>query len=200
MKHKLNILTLTWLLLMAHGATSAYALDENTFTTWQAAYLKGIDGSESDLENAIRYFDNVSEAEPYDIFVNTYRGSLRSRMAQHVYMPWNKMKHVDAGSEFMDDALDEITEIHERQTLGGTAISFRMKLVVAHTYSRFPRFLNRYQDAKDLVTDLLASPQLATASTDAKNSLYGLAAAIAEDDGDKTKQSDYLSHIVVVPD
>jgi len=170
-------------------------MQENQFTEAHSIYMKAVDGNESDVKKATDYFNKLSESEPYDIFVQTYRGSLESIMAQHVYMPWNKMKHVDAGSEHMDNALDEISETHDIQTLGGTPLSFRMKLIAAHTYFQFPRFLNRYQDAKDLVADLLESPQLENTSIESKNSLYQLAAAMAEEDGNKQKQSEFLSKI-----
>lgn len=174
---------------------SAHAMDEALFTKSHTIYLQGIDGSEADLEKSIDYFDKLLESSPFDSFVNVYRGSLRSRMAQHVLMPWSKMKHVDAGSELMDDAIENINEIHDTQAIGGTTLSFRMKLISAHTYFRFPRFLNRYQDAKDLVADLLESPQLDDTGTEAKNSLYQLAAAMAEEDGDEQRQADFLAKI-----
>jgi len=181
------------LLLMTSFAIPAHAMNDSEFTTLHSIYMKGINGSENDLKNAISHFEHLPSPAPYDIFINTYRGSLRTSMAQHVYMPWNKMGHVDAGSELMDNALDEITEIHETQTLAGTALDFRMKLVVAHTYFRFPRLLNRFQDAKDIVAELLESLQRTTANTEAKNSLYKLAAAIAEEDGDAEKKAEFLS-------
>jgi len=176
-------------------ATSANAMQESQFTDALKIYLTAVDGDEGDVKKASDYFNKLSESEPFDIFVQTYRGSLESIMAQHVFMPWNKMKHVDAGSELMDTALDATSEIHDTQTLGGTALSFRMKLVTAHTYFRFPKFLNRHQDAKDLVADLLESSQLENASVETKNSLYELAAAMAKDDDDKQKQSEFLSKI-----
>ena len=187
---------LLFLCLICSSTVSVYAMDENMFSKSHAIYMKGIDGSESDLEKAIEYFDKLSVSAPFDIFVNTYRGSLRSRMAQHVLMPWSKMKHVDAGSELMDNAIDDISEVHDSQTIGGTTLSFRMKLTAAHTYFRFPRFLNRYQDAKDLVADLLESPNLETTSQEAKNNLYGLAAEIAEEDGDEQKKAAFQAKII----
>ncbi len=193
--YSMKICTLLLLVSTFGFFTSANAIQENQFSEAHSIYMTAVNGNESDVKKATEYFNKLSESEPYDIFIQTYRGSLESMMAEHVFMPWNKMKHVDAGSELMDDALDEISELHDTITLGETALSVRMKLIVAHTYFRFPRFLNRYQDSKDLVSDLLESANFNNASTETKNSLYQLAAAIAEDDGNKIIQSEFLIKI-----
>ncbi len=191
----MKIYTFLLLVLTSSFVTSPNAMQESQFSEAHSIYMTAVDGSESDVKKAANYFEKLSVTEPFDTFIQTYKGSLESLMATHVFMPWNKMKHVDAGSELIDNALDEISEIHNIQTLGGTTLSFRMKLVAAHTYFRFPRFLNRYQDAKDLTTDLLESPQLESASVESINSLYQLAAAMAEEEDNKQKQSEFLSKI-----
>ena len=186
---------LSLLILAIIFANTAYALDENQFLKANEIYMAAVDGNEKDIVNASNYLNTLSESAPYDSLIQTYLGSLESMMGEHVYMPWNKMKHVEKGSEQMDDALDEMDTQHDTAMLGGTPISIRMKIIAAHTYFRFPGFLNRYQDAKDLVADVFESPIFQTSSIESKNSIYELAAAMAEQDDDKKSQADYLAKI-----
>ncbi|HEB63403.1 MAG TPA: hypothetical protein ENJ07_02865 [Gammaproteobacteria bacterium] len=95
----------------------------------------------------------------------------------------------------MDDALDEMTEIHDTTQLNGTSLSIHIRLNIAHSYFSFPDFLNRYQDSKDLISEILESPQFKSANIEIKNSTYELAAAMAKKDGDKQKQTAFLSKI-----
>ncbi len=190
---KIKFLFMLYLLLGFISA--ANAMDERLFKEADAIYMSAVDGDEDQVERAIEYFDGLNESAPYDLLVKTYRGSIETLMAAHVFMPWNKMKHAELGAEMMDDALDELAAEHDSTTLGGTALSVRMRLIAAHTFFRFPRFLNRYQDSKELVADILASAQFKKSSTNSKNSLYGLAALMAEADGDKQKQAEFLGKI-----
>ena len=175
--------------------STAYALDDNNFKESHDIYMSAVNGDKSDVRKAAAHFDNLNTTEPFDRFVEVYKGSIESLMATHVYMPWNKMKHAELGSELMDDAIDEISESHDVTTLDGTALSLRMKLVAAHTYFRFPKFMNRYQDAKDLVADILESTFFSISNTTTKNSLYQLAAEMAKEDGDTASQKAYLAQI-----
>ncbi len=167
-------------LLIANIITPAQAMDEVQYNEVDARYLAAVDGNRNSVKKAIRYFDKLTVPAPYDTLVKSYRGSLESIMATHVYMPWNKMKHVELGSEQMDEALDELTEIHDTTKLKGTSLSLLIRLNIAQSYFQFPGFLNRFQDAKDLVSEILETPQFSDASIEVKNSVYELAAAMAK--------------------
>jgi len=181
--------------LLLSFTSSAYAMEEEVFKEADAIYMIAVNGDESSVERAAIHFNKLSVVAPYDLLIQTYKGSIESLMATHVMMPWSKMKHVELGSEWMDDALDDISDIHDVTTLSGTSLSLQMKLIAAHTYFRFPRFLNRYQDSTELVADIFASDDLEHSSNESKNRLYTLAAMIAEDEGDKKKQAEFLAKI-----
>ncbi|VAW83986.1 hypothetical protein MNBD_GAMMA18-2432 [hydrothermal vent metagenome] len=182
-------------LLIANIITPAQAMDEAQYNEADARYLAAVNGNKNSVQKAIRYFDKLTVPTPYNTLIKSYRGSLESIMATHVYMPWNKMKHVELGSEQMDEALDELTEIHDTTKLNGTSLSLLIRLNIAHSYFQFPSFLNRYQDAKDLISDMLETPQFSSANIEVKNNVYELAATTAGKDGDKQKQTDFLSKI-----
>ncbi len=182
-------------LLVLNIITTAQAMDVTQFNELNARYLSAVNGDKNSVRKAIRYFNKLTIPAPYDSLIQTYRGSLESVMATHVYMPWNKMKHVELGSDLMDDALDEMTEIHDTTQLNGTSLSIHIRLNIAHSYFSFPDFLNRYQDSKDLISEILESPQFKSANIEIKNSTYELAAAMAKKDGDKQKQTAFLSKI-----
>ncbi len=181
--------------LISNTITLAQAMDEAQYSEADARYLAAVNGNKNSVRKAIRYFDRLTLPAPYATLIKSYRGSLESIMATHVYMPWNKMKHVESGSEQMDEALDELTEIHDTTKLNGTSLSILIRLNIAHSYFQFPDFLNRYQDAKDLISEILESPQFFNANVEVKNNVYELAAAMATKDGDNQKQADFLSKI-----
>lgn len=191
----MKALKLITLLFAATFTPTIHAMTEEKFVEAHAIYMTASNGNEEVVIDASKYFKKMSEQAPYDILVKTYLGSLESMMAEHVYMPWNKMKYVEIGSEQMDEALDELTNKHDNTTLGGTPLSVRMKTIVAHTYFRFPKFLNRYQDAKDIVAEILESSAFTVSSIDSKNNIYKLAADMAKEDENKEQQARYLAKI-----
>ena len=182
-------------LLLISNIASVHAMDDTQYNEADARYLAAVNGNKNSVRKTIRYFKGLTAPAPYDTLVKSYLGSLESIMAKHVYMPWNKMKYVDSGSEKMDEALDEITEIHDTTKLNGTSLSILVRLNIAQSYFQFPEFLNRYQDSKDLVNEILSSPHFKSTNTRIKNSTYELAAAMAEKEGDKQKQASFLTQI-----
>ena len=182
-------------LLIANIITPAQAMDEAQYNEADARYLATVNGNGNSVKKAIKYFDKLTVPAPYDTLVKSYRGSLESIMATHVYMPWNKMKHVELGSEQMDEALDELTEIHNTTEFNGTALSILIRFNIAQSYFQFPDFLNRFQDAKDLISEILETPQFSNANIKVKNNVYELAAAMAEKEGDKSRQIELSSSI-----
>lgn len=183
-------------LLVLSITTAAQAMSDDQYNQANAIYLEAVNSDDEErVQQAIKYFDPLQVNKPFDSLIKSYRGSLESIMATHVYMPWNKMKHVELGSEQMDEALDELTEIHNTTEFNGTALSILIRFNIAQSYFQFPDFLNRFQDAKELVSEILETPQFTDADIEVKNGVYALAAAMAEKEGDKLKQTEFLSKI-----
>lgn len=183
-------------LLISSVVTSVHAMDDDLYLKANALYLDAVNNDDEDLVlQARKYIDQLQVNKPYVSLIKSYQGSLESLMAGHVFMPWTKMKHAEVGAEKMDDALDEMTEVHDVTLLNGTALSLLVRLNIAHTYFRFPRFLNRYQDAKDLVAEMLESPQFTSAKLEVKNNVYKLAADMAAQDDDKLRQTEFIAKI-----
>ncbi len=183
-------------LLISSIVASVQAMNNDQYSEANALYLAAVNGDDEDLVlQAIKYIDQLKVNKPYDSLIKSYRGSLESMMSAHVFMPWTKMKHAEIGAEQMDDALDEMTEIHDATILNGTSLSILIRLNIAHTYFQFPRFLNRYQDAKDLVAEIIESPQFSSATLEIKNNVYKLAADMAAQDGDKLRQTELIAKI-----
>lgn len=109
-------LNLTVLLLAMTFSISAHAMTEEKFKEANTIYLAAANGNEDKIIQARIYFNKLSEPAPFDVLIQTYLGSLESMMAEHVYMPWNKIKYVDIGSEQMDEALDELGNKHDNIT------------------------------------------------------------------------------------
>lgn len=184
----------TSLLLLS---SASHAMSESEFNSAFQLFINAADKyDEQSIEKADDHLANISTSGVPSDLVLVFRGSLESMRANTVFLPWNKMTHVDAGVEMMEDALDNIDDAHEQTTLGGASIALRIKSVAAHTYFSFPKFLNRYQDAKDLLADILESPRLESASQDFRNSIYRLAADMAEEEGNIQQQQHYLGLIV----
>ncbi len=182
------------LLFVLSITTSAQAMSDDQYNQANAIYLEAVNSDDEErVQQAIKYFDQLQLNKPFDSLIKSFRGSLESIMATHVYMPWNKMKHVELGSEQMDEALDELTEIHNTTEFNGTALSILIRFNIAQSYFQFPDFLNRFQDAKDLISEILETPQFTDASIEVKNGVYALAAAMAEKEGDKSRQIELLS-------
>jgi len=192
----MKIFLLISALLISSAIISVQAMDDAQYAKANTLYLNAVNGDDENLVlQAKKYFDQLQVNKPYDSLIKSYQGSLESVMSAHVFMPWTKMKHAEVGAEQMDDALDEMTEIHDVTMLNGTALSLLVRLNIAHTYFRFPRFLNRYQDAKDLVAEILESPQFTSAKLEVKNNVYKLAADMAAQDDDKLRQTEFIAKI-----
>ena len=99
------------LLFVLSIITSAQAMSDDQYNQANAIYLEAVNSDDEErVQQAIKYFDQLQLNKPFDSLIKSFRGSLESIMATHVYMPWNKMKHVELGSEQMDEALDELTD------------------------------------------------------------------------------------------
>ncbi len=182
-------------LILPTSFVSVYAMDDRQITEARDRYLAAVNGSRNQVKKAIKHFEKMQVSAPYNSLIKAYRGSLESVMATRVYMPWSKMKYVDLGSEKMDDVLDDMTEIHDVTSIKGTSLSLYIKSSIAQTYYRYPRYLNRYQDAKDILNEILESPQFLNSNLIFINTIYTFAAQMAENDDDKEKQTDFLSKI-----
>ncbi len=186
--------TLICSLVLLGTSFSAQAISTAEFRSADATYLQAVgDASDKNIKQAEAALKQLSAEGAEQSLIQVYMGSLESLKATTVFFPWNKMTHVDLGTEMMEKALDSMDESHDKTMLDGVPVRLRMQLICAHTYSAFPRFLNRFQDAKDLVAEMLESPLLSRTRVEFKNNLYDLAVKIAEEEGDVASQPRELS-------
>ena len=168
---------LTTTCLIAHAGL------EQSFGRAQAAFYAYTLEQGGSFESAWQEFEQLDLQYPDHPAVQMYYGSLETVKARDAWMPWSKMKWVEQGLDRMDRALSLLEPVHEQQKLGANTIAMDSRLVAANTFLAVPSFLNRLQDAKDVLADMLDSVELEQQPLELRQAIYRIGVKIAEKEG-----------------
>ncbi len=185
------------LLLLATSVSAADArLD--AFAAARRAFERSLSGDTAATRLALERFQHLVDADPLHPLYLAYLGSSYTLKARDAWMPWTRIGNAEKGLQMIDKALAMLGPDHDEQGLRGSVVSTETRLVAVSTFSEMPRFLNRRQDAKDLLAETLAAPAFDKAPGEVRGRLWLRAAELAEREEDRDARVDYLQKALQV--
>jgi len=179
-------------LIFGHGALATGS--ENALNKAQAAFERGLRGSESDNDDAATQFQRLSQAEPGNPLYLAYFGSSLAIKARDAWLPWKKLKFGEQGLEQIDKALKRLTPEHDKVTPGKVPVSIETRLVAVETYLKVPdQFFHRYDSGKALLAETLKNPAFAQSPPQVQARFHWQAAVVAKRDAQPVEERTQLT-------
>jgi hypothetical protein len=188
------------LLLSAQLYTSSVQADlKAEFQSAHDTFLSFVDGQDSDFKAAWRQFEQLDSLYPDHPAVQTYYGSLETIKASSVSIHWNKVKWVERGLERIARALTLITPKHQTEQLIGISIALDSRIAAVQTLLSVPKFLHRFDDARDLFADLLDTTDLESQPVVVQQRIFQLGMEIAEKSDDEQQRDEWSARLDAIP-
>ena len=159
---------------------TAYANLDGNFRQARSEFLAVTQENGGSFKSAWDSFKQLDKQYPDHPAVQAYYASLETIKARDAWMPWSKLKWVEQGLDRMDGALSLLDDSHESEKLGVSTVALETRIVAANTYVAVPSFLNRLQDAKDVFSDLLDTPNLDRLPNELSKAIFTIGLNIAE--------------------
>ena len=172
------VIPLLWALTFAASADTGPA----DFLTAQIEFDQAVAGDGAALGRAHALFEKLLAEQPEHPLYLAYLGSSHALKGRAAWMPWNKLKYVEQGLDFIDKGLAQLTPEHDRMLLRATPVSIETRLVAISTFLGIPGFFHRFDSAKELLQSTLADPALAASPPEVQALLYMQAALAARED------------------
>ena len=189
-----------WLIFIAILNVTAPSLaTENTaFTDAQAVFETSLAGDKKATEPAIEKFSELVQQDPSHPLYLAYLGSAYTLKARDAWMPWTRLRNAEKGLEMIDKALLMLKPQHDEQRLRGSIVSTEAHLVAVSTFLQVPKFMNRQQAAKDLLTATIETPVFEVSAPAVKGRLYLWAAEVAKREEQTDAERNYLEKALAV--
>jgi hypothetical protein len=139
-------------------------VNEASFVRAVGLFDRARSGESAATEPAVAAFDALVRNEPQQPVYAAYLGSALTLKGRDAWMPWNKMRYVEQGTDRIDGALAALKPEHDARLLRGVPASIETLFVAATTFVKIPdAIFHRRGDGKRILVRLLAHPALAAA-------------------------------------
>lgn len=155
------------------------------FDTAMEHYRNGSNGDAGANERANALLLELSAAEPANPLYLVYLGSTWSLRAREAWMPWNKIRHAERGLDTMAKAVALLGPEHEDLADRGMPVSLRVRSIAAASFVSVPGFFGRFDEGRELLSEVLADPRLESVSGPARAYVYFFAGQAAAEDGER---------------
>jgi hypothetical protein len=183
-----------WLLVLMAGSMSPVlvAASDASFADALELYRRGADESAFN-ERANEAFRRLLDGDRVNPVYMAYLGSTWVIKGRDAWAPWNKLRYVDKGLALLDKSVSLLGPEHDRLVIEGLPASVRVKSVAGIAYAGLPGMFQRFDQGRDLLRAVAASPLLESA--EGRRTAYihyfaGNAARRDEDMADARKQYD----------
>jgi len=194
MKKSIHILlaaTAASALIFGHGALAQG--HEEAFNKAEAAFERGLRGSESDNEAASAQFKQLSQAEPGNPLFLAYYGSTLAIKARDAWLPWKKLKFGEQGLEQIDKAIKRLAPEHDKALPGKAPVGIETRLVAVETYLKVPdQFFHRYDSGKALLAETMKNPAFAQSPPQIQARFHLKAAVVAKKEDQPAEEKTQL--------
>jgi len=175
-----KLLLLVTLLIAAPSIASATT---PSFSEAFQTYRQGAhDGAANERANEM--FQQLLAATPGDPVALAYLGSTWVIKGRDAWAPWNKLRYVDKGLALLDKAVLLLSPEHDQVVLEGLPASVRVRSVAGIAYAGLPDMFKRFDQGRDMLRALTASPLLAGAPGPATAYIHYYAGNAAQRDKD----------------
>ena len=155
-------LALACVLCLSAVPTPAQAVSEAQFLPAHRLFMRAVQGDSAAVAPALEAFVALRKTAPTDWVLLAYTGSATALQATTTWLPWQKMHYAEDGLALLDKALAGVSTSAALSPTGVPA-QLEVKLVAANTFLAVPGFMNRHGKGIQLLGEVLASPQLASA-------------------------------------
>lgn len=149
-------LALTTALLLSLNASAADYQSES-YQQAYADFQAVSDETSGSAKKLTERWEDIVDQNPSDPVALVMLGSSQTLRGRDALMPWNKMKHTEAGLENMAQAIRLLTPEHQRQQFQGLPVDIQVKTMAAITFIQVPDFFGRHEDGYYLFLDVLSS-------------------------------------------
>jgi len=189
--------TAAYTLSFGHGAAAQGS--EDALNKAQAAFERGVRGSESDNEAASAQFMHLSQAEPGNPLYLAYYGSTLAIKARDAWLPWKKLKFGEQGLDQIDKALKRLTPEHDKVTPGKTPVGIETRLVAVETFFKVPdQFFHRYDSGKALLAETMKHPAFAQSPPQIQARFHLKAAFVAKKEDQPAEEKTQLKRALAL--
>jgi hypothetical protein len=180
-------------------APSPGAAGDAPFVRALEAFDRARSGDTNATEPAIAAFEALVRIEPQQPVYAAYLGSALTLKGRDAWMPWNKMRYVDQGTDRIDAALAALKPEHERRLLRGVPVSLETRFVAATTFIKIPdAIFHRRADGKKLLAGILRDPELVAAPLDFRAGVHFAAAEVARQEERSRDEADQLKQALAL--
>jgi tetratricopeptide (TPR) repeat protein len=191
------------LVLICALGFAAPSLAATEAVSWEQAlelYRQGADDSGAN-ERANEVFAQLTKAAPGDPLPLAYLGSTWVIKGRDAWAPWNKLRYVDKGLALLDKAVLLLGPEHDRLVVEGLPASVRVKSVAGIAYAGLPDMFKRFDQGRDMLRALLASPLLGQVEGPRTAYIHYFAGNAARRDKDPAEaRKQYHAAVAVAPE
>ncbi|MDH4273442.1 MAG: hypothetical protein OEW08_00235 [Gammaproteobacteria bacterium] len=126
-----------------------------------ATFTQAAGGNTDAVEKALPMFQEIDQHYPNHPAVLAHIGSLTTMMARDSLLPWNKIRYAENGLDIIDHALELAANNTDTTMIRNVPESLDVKLTAASTFSRMPRFFNRWGQAERLYQAIVDAARFA---------------------------------------
>ena len=142
---------------------SAWAIPDAQFVPLFEQFEVLNNGDTSKLDKVSEGFAALLKSEPTNPVLMAYTGTTTAMKSNTTMLPWKKMSYAEDGMAMLDKAIAMLTPEHDKTIQHDTPGSLEVKLLAAKTFLNVPGFMNKGPRGAKLVSELIASPLLASA-------------------------------------
>lgn len=178
------------------GAGLLHAAPQAQFEPAFQLFTQASTGDEAAITKAADSFEALLKTEPANPVLMAYAGAATSMKATTTMLPWKKMSFAEDGLAALDKALALLSPSHDAVMQHDTPGSLEVRFLAANTFLAVPGFMNRGARGAKLLSEVLASPLLATAPVGFKGSVWLSAAKQAVKDKRPDDARNYLNQVI----
>jgi hypothetical protein len=161
---------------------------ESELSEARQVFLQGVDGDKHAVRDATNRFRSLSLNYPKEPVFVAYFGACMTLQGRDAPNGINKQRLTEEGLGKIDFALQQLADDKNMPSIRRLDI----KLVAANSFIYIPSFFNRYDRGKRLLKEILEDPDFNKMAPGFKSASYFAAAMVAQGDGNKSEQRQYL--------
>jgi hypothetical protein len=151
-------------------------------------YTTAVEKRGDAIARAMSAAESILTTHPDHPLATAYKGSLLTLTAAESWLPWAKLRYVNAGIDTMDDAIVKAQSV--RDGAGSRAEVF---VICGLTDAALPSMFRRGPNARKEIETAITLPDFANIDAPTQARVLALAAAYAKKDGDASRAEDLLA-------
>ena len=175
---------------------SAWAVPAAQFDSAFETFTQARAGNSNAIDKSAESFAALLKAEPVNPLLMAYAGASTAMRANTTWLPWKKMTYAEDGLALLDKALALLNASHHVPPIKGVPAALEVRLIAANTFLAVPGFMNRGARGAKLLTELVASPLLASTPLGFRGEVWLTAAEQASKQGRLEEARGFLNEVL----